>query len=823
MASPAQQQVLQWVVPPGQAEVQYSPQALGQRVLNFTPTPEGTIRTVPVMAPYQTLSELDLDQDQFLFRPIPGGPEIFTDERSMLFPLGTVFHARLFGKCADLLFVSAGSSLLMHKPWQNNRALVPSMYNRPTFVPLVTNLSEPTSSVTVAGPIDFPHQFVVMNDYVIFNNGVDQAYIITAAGNAFRLGFTDIPSAPIAEGPTGVDIVGRNHYYPNTHGYSWEGNIGTAGDMLSSDGGGVLAGHFVYHIQYEDQFGNRSATSPASSPVRIEPHKADPIRGGELGVDGIIKKLEETLGTEIKDVQRQFLVRCSLPDQNTIASTYASRWYHEGISNTSSDVPHDVIAVNVYRTPDIDNVAPTPRMLSRVPASSNFSLPDNVSDAELGDDMVQTVAVPVFKVMCVHQGRLIVGNISGAPGMVMRSQPGFPGTFRAIDFVFPDSNGDEITAVFSHNNDLYAFTATTMYSISDFATPAPLTSGIGCVAPQSIQVMRDGTLIWLARDGFYTLKGGAINKVSFSIDRTMKYLVNRSRFLLATSVIDPESGEYRCAVCPAGSTEQSLVLCFDGDFWREIDYNMHISSFAVTKDERELCLVLGADGALSETTALDLSGVGLVGSVKPTSLTVPEEEYGGLDPDKMAEKPPPEEEVPVGASHLADSLYRRGPSVYVTNRETSASMFVCDFAHKAVYRSGWLRADQNSLTPVNIRTMFIGLVDTETKPFIIRFFRDGSTQPVSELSVTAAGVDFGTGIVDDAGVSALLGESRTQQPRLFWRQVPVNISTAHTWCFEIETTVDSAGGAVEIASFAFDMSVATGGNPRSRIPMREDR
>ena len=76
--------------------------------------------------------------------------------------------------------------------------------------------------------------------------------------------------------------------------------------------------------------------------------------------------------------------------------------------------------------------------------------------------------------------------------------------------------------------------------------------------------------------------------------------------------------------------------------------------------------------------------------------------------------------------------------------------------------------------------------------------------------------------MESVGDLAILGEAKAQRPRLFWRQVPVNLSTAHTWCFEIETTVDGSGGHVEIASFAFDISIATRGNPRSRVPGRED-
>ena len=716
--------------------------------------------------------------------------------------------------CGDTLLMSAGSNLLMHKPWVENPSgrdgVDFSPYSTPTYLPTVRDLHSTSSTVsTLAGPPDYPEQFVVMNDYVIFSNGMDRAIIVTAEGTAFPLGYVDVPSTPSAEGPKGVDIVGRNYHYPNSHGYSWEGNIGTVGDMLSSDGGGILAGHFIYHVQYEDQFGNFSATSPPSNSVRVEPHSADPIRGGMEEIAGILKALDKTLGVEIKDVQRQFLLRCFLPEHKA-SDSHAESWQRLGVSVRDSVFSNCTVAVNIYRTPDIDNVGPSPRFVARIPAAGSFSFPDNTSDADLGDDMVRTVSVPAFKVMCTHQGRLIIGNISGAPGMVMRSERGFPGTFSAIDFVFPDSSGEEITALCSHGGRLYAFTETTVYSMDDFSAPIPISTSVGCVAPKSIQPMRNGALVWLGRNGFYSMQGNQINHVSSAINRTFKTGLNKSRFRSAVSVIDPDSGEYRCAVCPAGSSAQTLILCFDGDFWREISYNMHISDFAVTRDSRDLCLMYACDEDVAQLkqnklnqAALKSVGTGLGYAAQPSGGDVTHQN--------------------------AEGFYRRGPSIYVMNRETAASGNYggltgngCGFSHKAVYRSGWLRADQNSLTPVNVRTMFIGLVDTESTPFIVRFFKNGSTKPVSEMTVSAIGVDDETGIAADVGDLAVLGEAKAQRPRLFWRQIPANLSTANTWCFEIETTVDGNGGQVEIASFAFDMSIATRGNPRSRIPGRED-
>ena len=48
------------------------------------------------------------------------------------------------------------------------------------------------------------------------------------------------------------------------------------------------------------------------------------------------------------------------------------------------------------------------------------------------------------------------------------------------------------------------------------------------------------------------------------------------------------------------------------------------------------------------------------------------------------------------------------------------------------------------------------------------------------------------------------------------------MNNVHTWSFKVASQVDANGGTVELAAFAFDVSAATGGNVRARIPQRSD-
>lgn len=58
---------------------------------------------------------------------------------------------------------------------------------------------------------------------------------------------------------------------------------------------------------------------------------------------------------------------------------------------------------------------------------------------------------------------------------------------------------------------------------------------------------------------------------------------------------------------------------------------------------------------------------------------------------------------------------------------------------------------------------------------------------MSEMKdVLLVGPDDGSDIVKDVAGSAVVGESSTRDPRLSWRQIPVDIQNANSWAFEIE-------------------------------------
>ena len=718
MAGPTDQSVRRFIVPPGEAQKVFSPGSLAQLVKNFEATPEGTLKTVVGPAVFEPNEVYE-----GLTRTTPSSSAL-DPTYLVTTELGTphaVFHATLLGGLCDMLLIRSGTAIFRHQGWKRSWVAIDGFTGTAITSDHLSNDESPR----------YPDQFLVMNDRIIWSNGVDHARVITHDGMVTRLGFWERPSAPTARGPESPIGTSRVSHVQNARGYAWPGRIGTAGDALDGESGAVLMGSWNYYIQYEDVHGNLSALSIPSNPVTIDTMNADPAYDSS-GADGTKSP------TYISDLTRQFLVR------------------------TSGDLPEHAVATRIYRTGDTLHGSSEPRLLARVPGGRVFPYPDNMSDGELGPVATATVPVPVFKIMCTHQGRLVIGNLLGDPGMVRRSEPGFAGTFSASDWVFPDSGGSAVTGLASHGGYLLAFTSRSVYSLEEFGRPRPLAQGVGCVAPQSIKALPNGMLVWLSRDGFYGFQGGQVVLVSDNIHRTIQNQVNRSRMQMAVAVIDAESQEYRCTLAPAGSSKRTLTLCYDGQSWRRQDLGIDFAGFCQTDDWRQYTLGIGTTVADAKTGATTTN-------------------------------------------------------VFVMGRETTSFDMP---ARSMVYRSGWLMGDEIGLTPVHVRTMYIGLLDACDDTFTVRFYRNGSWDEVVEMNdVLSVGPDDDSSVVTDIAGSAVVGTSKFHDPRLTWRQIPVGLENVSSWAFQINATYPVK---IHIAAFAFDVSVSTLGNTRGRIPQRGD-
>ena len=189
MAGPTAQTVQSLIIPPGESLREYSPNVLAQRVQNLYKTSEGTLASVVGPAPY---GAIDIPSDEVMFeRP------------------HSVFHAALLNGSAGSIFARVGRKIFRFEGWQQPLALPATSGGQ--WVEYVGSLSNTPNQ-------RFPDQWVVLNDMVIWCNGIDQARVFSFDGMVTRLGFSRTPGAPTVFGPDTPQYEEGGVHYPTTVG-----------------------------------------------------------------------------------------------------------------------------------------------------------------------------------------------------------------------------------------------------------------------------------------------------------------------------------------------------------------------------------------------------------------------------------------------------------------------------------------------------------------------------------------------------------------------------------------------------------------------------
>ena len=556
MAGPGQRAVSQVRIQSGQAQVQYAPTNLAYKIKNLELTPEGTLRSIRGSCPY----EPDRGGDQYgvsSAKPLDPAFDLFSrvERVADAVTIYGIFHAGLLQGKAPTLVVRAGSELYLHAGW------------RRSWKRIYTGLTDD-------GRAGYPDMFTVVNNTIVWTNGIDPPLVISYDGMVVPLGFDKAPGPPEVAGPQQPSSIVKD--YPNQEGYTWPGRIGTIGDYVDNNDGAVLAGRWKYAAAWEDVHGNISPLSGESVEIAVALQRAN-ASVGKAAAAGVDRS------TLLDNLPRQFVVK------------------------GSGDAPAHAVATRLYRTPDGNRFPGTYRLVTRMAGTRNFVYADNIPDSRLGEPAKDYLPVPRFGVMTSHAGALVIAE---GP-YVMRSEVGYPGTFSAEFATTPDPDGAVVTALASHQGRLLAFTERSVVDITDpTAPPVVMARGIGCVAPRSLQGLPDGTLIWLSRDAFYGWNpGSGMVKLSDPIHRLVKTELATGSLRNAVSIIEPESRDYRRAVARAGSFDNELILAFDGQGWREIDLGYKITDMCVTDDPRYL--VLFAGGGLRTVPAAIGGGLSL--------------------------------------------------------------------------------------------------------------------------------------------------------------------------------------------------------------------
>jgi hypothetical protein len=377
------------------------------------------------------------------------------------------------------------------------------------------------------------------------------------------------------------------------------GNIGSlhvsTGVQSAASTATLLPGLWLCKSQYIDKWGNLSPLSKESNPVTVEQQRGDintPWQLTTLNSDELTKSYYN--GYRSGRLLKQFLWDSISPGPQETVGRVLCR---------TKDL-HNSGDTNFYEI--VPDVGGSLTGFATIPDNVSTCYPDNRGDGELGGLAVDVRPVPRFKVCRVAFGRLWIANIEDRPGLLVPSLPGRWGTFEKEIEYEPDPTGSEVTALWRGFGGLFVFTQNSTFLVTPSSTVErnqqqgfqveTVNAAVGCVGPNAIQTMHDGSLVWMAMDGFYRAtmsrkEGLQIVPISDELERSFRNL-NKTRFRGVTSVLDERSGEYRCWVPDQNSEANNLCLVYDGSGWRRRN-DVSARSTCVTRDHRRYSLVAG--------------------------------------------------------------------------------------------------------------------------------------------------------------------------------------------------------------------------------------
>ena len=566
------------------------PDELGAKIENMYPTEEGTLRAIWGPTPYVP---------KYLSA---GAPPSAVEATANAIPqiygaTHGICHASLDEGQREVILVHTGSRLWSFEGWDRGWHQLIGASNG--FV--VGDIPEALDN---SGRAQFPTQFVVTPTGVVIVPQSRRAYFYDGEV-ILPLGYDRAPSSPAAMGPEssedqivhatplpGINDIRYAHdaltgRISAMHPVFKHGRLGLvvsptnfAADYDKNHEGDARAvimawlepGEWRARVQWIDRWGNVSPLSEPSEPVQVERQPATGyaaaatfyVRGElvrkQFAWMGIPRGPDGTIGR----------ILCRTRD---LKQTGDTRYY---------EIPLDARS--------------TSKPFATLPDNTTQLFPDNVPDSWLFREPLDVDPVPEFKVAALGFGRLWIGNVPGAPGLIRPSELGRWGTFPKGLELYPDPSAAGITGLCATTRGLLAFTETSTYSIESNADgdgfrSSPLSTTIGCAAPSSLVTLPDGTVVWLGRDGFYAYGGGQIQYIFADLRKEAREFTE-SRLVQAVAAYDPHAQEYRCWLSVHGSVENNRCYIYDGEGWRRRT-DVNASGVCVTRDYRAHMIACG--------------------------------------------------------------------------------------------------------------------------------------------------------------------------------------------------------------------------------------
>ncbi len=421
---------------------------------------------------------------------------------------------------------------------------------------------------------------------------------------ALPLGYDHGPGSPDVRGPQDIaDKAGANRLeHVNEGGYSLSGrtlpysfgtsrkgtvdntSIESTGAKSNMNGGILLQGEIRCVMQWINDHGDMSPLSPPSTAWTVS--KEDNLTKDRRGDD---------------DEPVKWLL-------------------HQALWSALANGPDGTVGKILGETRDLRNsgdpvfyeVPPSAagglHTFATIPDNSTTFFPSNVPERWLVTPVTEVDPMPLFRLAALFMGRLWIANTVANPGLLRASLPARWGTMpKDKDIFYPDPTGAEVTGLFAAKYGLLVFTARSTFLVqpNDDGSAfqfASLSNSVGCVSPDSIATLQDGSVVWLSREGFHRYDGESMEDISEPVKRKVRSINHTVRHR-ATATVDPDMGEYRCWVAVDESERSNYCFVYDGRGWRELDYMM-VDASCVTTDDRQYVLALGSFPTMQTAVAM---------------------------------------------------------------------------------------------------------------------------------------------------------------------------------------------------------------------------
>lgn len=499
------------------------PNEIGSKIENFVASPVGTLASVTGPCPYIP----DYGAGYFAYGVAHG-----------------LFHAYINDSNQEILIAHTGNSVRVfqgaNRTWVN---LIGPASASPTLEYTLTNDSSPR----------YPTQFELCpNGILIVPQGGNRAFFYD--GECVTLfGYDSPPSAPRGDGPLTTTNANDVGYYGNSAGYALgdlltafgDARLGSVEIATTAVTGTLLPGAYWSAYQYIDRWGNLSPLSGYSNVVTWD---------GEYHATDVDHYRKQVLWSGIENGR-----------QGTIGKVFSRT---KDIRNSGT--------TTLYNVPG--NAAGgigTSGSFATIPDNVTKRFPDNTPDEALVLEALPVLPMPIFKLCRLAFGRIWIAGIKGDQGRLQASYPGRWGTMDPAMVFYPDSSGGEITGLWIVPQGLLVMTERSVFlyvSSEDGLRfkPIPMSKSVGCVAPDTLDNLPDGRVIWLGHGGFYTFDGQSIAPLKPTDIQDDVKRINTARHVQSTGRYDPVSKEYRCYVPYNGTAENAYCFIYDTlrDGWR---------------------------------------------------------------------------------------------------------------------------------------------------------------------------------------------------------------------------------------------------------------